>query len=290
MFRRFILGGVAVAALAMPASAPASVQLGAFANEPGGITALQSDLSGHLTIDHHYAPWSYKAWAKVTTADTAAGRIPLFSWSAAPTTTAAAIASGAQDTTIVAAARALAATGQTIYLRPFYEFDQPQGHPRYIGTPADVITAWQRLVTLFRDNGATNVKFVWCPMSFDFAKGVAQKFWPGASYVDYVGADGYNFPGRSIRTPDTIFDAAYTFAVGQGKPFFIAETATNSTDAGTPAWIESLGPWAAARPDVAAIVYFDSISPKTYDYRLIAYPQNLAAFDALSVNGVFQGS
>jgi len=289
MFRRFILVGVAVAALAMPASAFASVQLGAFANEPGGIATLQSDLSGHLTIDHHYAPWTYRAWASVTAADAQAGRIPLFSWSAAPTTTAAAIASGAQDTTIVAAAKALAATGQTIYLRPFYEFDQPQGHPRYIGTPADVITAWQRLVTLFRDNGATNVRFVWCPMSFDFAKGIAQKFWPGASYVDYVAADGYNFPGRSLRTPDTIFDSAYTFAVSQGKPFFIAETATNSTDAGTGAWIESLGPWAAAHPDVAAIVYFDSISPKKYDYRLIAYPQNLAAFDALSVDGVFQG-
>ena len=290
MFRRLILAGAAVAALALPASAFGAVQLGAFANEPGGIATLQSDLAGHLTIDHHYAPWTYKAWAKVTAADAAAGRIPLFSWSAAPVTTAAAITSGTQDTTIVEAAKAMAATGQTIYLRPFYEFDQPQGHPRYIGTPAQVITAWQRLVTLFRDNGATNVKFVWCPMSFDFAKNVAQEFWPGAAYVDYVAADGYNFPGRSIRTPDTIFDAAYAFAVSQGKPFVVAETASNSSEAGTPGWIESFGPWAAAHPDVAAIVYFDSISPKTYDYRLIAYPQNLAAFDQLSQNAVFQGN
>jgi len=290
MFRRLIICGIAVAGLVFPAGAFASVQLGVFANEAGGIAALQQKLgAGTIAIDHHYAPWTYRRWAQVTAADAAGGHIPLFSWSAARTTTAAAIASGSQDPVIVAAARALAATGKPIYLRPFYEFDQPQGHPRYIGTPAEVVVAWQRLVTLFRDNGATNVKFVWCPMAFDYANGKAQKFWPGASYVDDVAADGYNFPGARFRTFDTIFQSAYAFAVAQQKPFFIGETAATSTDAQTPAWVASIGAWAATHTDTAAIVYFDSISPKGYDFRVMAHPAVLAAFRTLLTDQAFTG-
>jgi hypothetical protein len=147
MFRRLIICGVAAAALAFPAGALASVQIGVFANESGGIATLQQKLGGgKLAIDHHYAPWTYTSWARATAADAASGHIPLFSWSAAPKTTAAAIASGSQDAVIVAAARAIAATGRPVYLRPFYEFDQPVGHPRYIGTPAEVVLAWRRLV------------------------------------------------------------------------------------------------------------------------------------------------
>jgi beta-mannanase len=286
MFRRLIICGVAAAALAFPAGALASVQIGVFANESGGIATLQQKLGGgKLAIDHHYAPWTYTSWARATAADAASGHIPLFSWSAAPKTTAAAIASGSQDAVIVAAARAIAATGRPVYLRPFYEFDQPVGHPRYIGTPAEVVLAWRRLVTLFRQNGATNVTFVWCPMAFDYANGRAAQFWPGAAYVDDVGADGYNFPGARFRSFGTIFQSAYAYAVAQRKPFFVAETASTSTNPQTPAWIASIGPWAAAHTDTAAIVYFDSISPKGYDFRLLCHPTVLDAFRTLLTGG-----
>lgn len=289
MFRRLIIWGVAAASLALPTSALANVQLGAFANESGGITTLQQQVGRSLAIDHHYASWTYGSWRYATATDTAAGRIPLFSWSAAPKTTAAAIVSGTQDSIVVAAARAMAATHEPIYLRPFYEFDQPIGHKRYIGTPSEVVLAWQRVVTLFRDNGATNVKFVWCPMAFDYANGKALQFWPGASFVDDVAADGYNFPGARFRSFGTIFAAAYTYAVSQNRPFFVAETASNSLDSRTPDWIRSIGQWAAMHTDTQAIVYFDSISPKGYDFRLIAHAPELAAFTALSQGAAFTG-
>ena len=105
----------------------ATIQLGAFANEPGGISVLEQELGYHLSIDHTYVPWTFTSWAKRVAPDIAAGRTPLLSWSAAPTTTAAAIAAGTQDAVITNAALALKASGKTIYLRPFYEFDQPVG-------------------------------------------------------------------------------------------------------------------------------------------------------------------
>jgi Glycosyl hydrolase family 26 len=278
--RHLVAAGVLLAMIASPASASPSVQLGVFPNESGGIAAFEQKLGEPVSIDHSYVPWTFKSWSKRIAPDLAAGRTPLLSWSAAPTTNASAIASGSQDATITAAAAALKAAGKTIYLRPFYEFDQPQGHPRYIGTPAQVIAAWQHTYNVFQSVGATNVKFVWCPMSFDFKKGVAQQFWPGAQYVDYVGADGYNFPGKKWRSFGTIFQYAYDYSVAQGKPFFVAETASPGNDPRTPGWIADAEQWANANTNTAAVVYFDSISPKGFDFRLAAHPLAFTAYQS----------
>jgi hypothetical protein len=261
------------------ASNPNGFQLGVFANEPGGVSAFEQKLGYKVSVDHTYVPWTFKSWSNRIAPDLTSGRTPFLSWSAAPTTTASAIASGSQDATIKAAATALKAAGKTIYLRPFYEFDQPQGHPRYIGTPAQVIAAWQHTYNVFQSVGATNVKFVWCPMGFDYAKGVAQQFWPGGQYVDYVAADAYNFPGyKKWKSFDTLFAPAYNYAVSQGKPFFVAETASPGADPQTPGWIASAQTWAASHPDTAVISYFDSISPKNYDFTLMAHPAAFSAY------------
>jgi hypothetical protein len=280
MLRPLIAGGLILAALAAPASATAgaTASVGAFPNETGGAAVLQQHLGTTLGIDSHYVPWDFTSWAKKIAPDKTDGSTPMLSWSAAPLTTASAIAAGSQDARITAAAKALKAEGVTIYLRPFYEFDQPKGHPRYIGTSTELIAAWRHTRSIFRSVGATNVKFVWCPMSFDYASGVAQKFWPGAGYVDYVAADGYNFPGRKWRAFGEIFDAAYSFSVAQGRPFYIAETASPGNDPRTPSWISGAAQWVAQSPNVAAVVYFDSVSPKGYDFRLYAHPATFTAY------------
>ena len=278
MLRRAIAAAVALAVLAAPATAAATARVGAFPNESGGILVLEQALGQPLAIDHSYVSWDFTSWQKRIAPDLSAGRTPLLSWSAAPKTTAAAIASGSQDARIDAAAAALKASGATVLLRPFYEFDQPIGHPRYIGTPTQVIAAWRHLFNRFRLDGATNVKFVWCPMAFDYTKGVAQQFWPGPKYVHYVAADGYNFPGQKWRSFDAIFQDAYAFAVARGKRFLIAETASPATDLRTPGWIAEAAVWAQANTDVAAIVYFDSVSPKGYDFRLTPNALVLGAY------------
>lgn len=279
MLRPQIAGGLILAALAVPASAAAAT-VGAFPNETGGAAVLQQHLGTTLPIDGHYVPWDFTSWSRKLAADKADGSTPMLSWSAAPLTTAAAIASGSQDARITAAAQALKAEGITIYLRPFYEFDQPQGHPRNIGSATDVIAAWRHTRSIFQSVGAANVKFVWCPMAFDYPTGVAQRFWPGASYVDYVAADGYNFPGRKWRAFGDIFAAGYAFSVSQGRPFFIAETASPGSDPRTPSWIAGAAQWVASSPNVAAVVYFDSMSPKGYDFRLYAHAAAFAAYKA----------
>jgi hypothetical protein len=292
--RRTILLVLALAAAAGTAAAPAAqagsitpssgVYLGAFANETGGIATLESDIGRHLALDRTYMPWTFTHWAQRIAPDVAAGRIPELAWSAAPATTAAAIASGTQDKLITAAARALRDTGADVMLVPWYEFDQPRGHKRFIGGPKKVIAAWRRMVGLFRAAGATNVHFVWTPMAYDFgahAKVDARTFYPGDAYVHWIGADAYNLPGAPFRTQGQLLDAAVAFATAHHKPFIVGETASLASVAATPAWIEAYGAWAALHPAVKAVNFFDSISPKGNDFRLIAYPALLTAFTNL---------
>src|SRR5579859_426723 len=104
--RRLLLAATAVAVVLAAAAPGAGAQsilpssgiyLGAFANEPGGITTLESDIGRTLALDRSYMPWTFTGWAKRIAPDAAAGRIPELAWSAAPATTAAAIAAGTQD-------------------------------------------------------------------------------------------------------------------------------------------------------------------------------------------------
>jgi len=258
---------------------PSGTLMGAFPNEPGGIAALESRLGRRLVIVNRYVPWTFANWATFA-AYLRAGHLPMISWSARPTTNAAAIASGSQDALIRRAAIALRGVGGNVLLRPFYEFDQPTGHPRAMGTPAQVIAAWRRVYAIFAAEHATNVHFVWCPMAFDFARGVAQRYWPGSAYVQWVGADGYNFPGSTWHSFGQLFQSAYSFAVAQRKPLIAAETASPAADPRTPAWIAGAASFIASHPDFKAVSYFDSVSPKGYNFRIASNPKTLAAFVA----------
>ena len=285
------LAVAAPAALAGSIVPASGVYLGAFANEPGGITTLETAIGRNLALDRTYVPWTFTGWANRIAPDKAAGRIPELAWTAAPTTTAAAIAAGTQDRVILAAARAMRDSGTQIMLVPWYEFDQPRGHKRFIGGPKRVIAAWRHMVRLFRAVGATNVHFVWTPMAYDFgpyANVDAAAFYPGNAYVHWIGADAYNFPGAPFRTQAELLDPALAFAHKHKKPFIVGETASLSSNAQTPTWIEAYGSWAALHPHVKAITYFDSISPKGNDFRLIAHPSVLAAFAALGQEASMQ--
>ncbi len=252
---------------------------GAFPNDSGGISALEAKVGRRLAINHRYVPWDFSNWSHFL-ADKAAHRVPMISWSAAPMTNAAAIANGSQDAVLKRAALGLKALHANVLLRPFYEFDQPKGHPRYIGSPSQVIAAWRHTFKVFRALGAKKVKFVWCPMAFDFPKGIAQRFWPGAKYVNWVGADGYNFPGQKWRSFGDIFVYANRFAKKMGKPTIAAETASPANDPRTPHWMAAAAAWIRAHHNFKAVSYFDSVSPKGYNFRITSSSHVLKTYRA----------
>jgi hypothetical protein len=283
-FAMLVITAALVATAAAQATAGAAnlvprhgVLWGAFPNERSGVAGLQNRVGRNLAVYIKYEPWTFSHW-KHFKKPLAHRRVPIISWSAAPTTTAAAIAGGSQDRIILRAAKQLKALRHPLFLRPFYEFDQPAGHPRQIGSPAAVVAAWRHTFRLFRAAGAANVRFVWSPMAFDFAKHIAQRFWPGRNYVNWIGPDGYNFPGKKWHSWKYIFGRAYKFSLKHHAPMMIPEVAAPVNDPRTPGWIRKGAKWIRHHTAVKSVTWFDSISPKGYNFQVMTNKATLKAF------------
>jgi len=142
--------------------------------------------------------------------------------------------------------------------------------------PAVFVAAWRHLVTVFRAWGAFNVTWLWAVNSLAGGPGQAaspQPWWPGASYVDWVGIDGYYYyPAESFAT---LFGGTIS-AVRRftRDPVLITETGV-APEAGQAAKIPGL--FAGARAaGILGIVLFDAGGYR--DWRIDSDPAALAAF------------
>jgi mannan endo-1,4-beta-mannosidase len=245
------------------------------------VEALQSKLGRHIDIVNWYQNWEPGSWAEqfhpdVLNAVTHSGRTPLLTWE--PWTPGGAdqprfrlrrIAEGDFDAYIASWADQLKATGTDVYLRPMHEMNgnwYPWGATIGDNTPELYIRAWRRMVDIFRDHGATNVKFVWCPVPFsvpDKPGNQLEDYYPGTRYVDVLSLDGYNWGSTrpeygGWQSFDSIFRAAYHRLTKLGpQPVWIAEVASAPEGGNKTAWVRDM--WASARtmPRLEALVWFD---------------------------------
>jgi hypothetical protein len=127
-------------------------------------------------------------------------------------------------------------------LRVFADEVKSYGHPVIIGfasepdgnwyrwgyrhTPAATwVAAWRHVVTLFRQDGASNITWLWTMnASLGTATGPLKDWWPGGDYVDWVGLDGYYFH------PDSTFASVFAPTIASvraftSKPVLLSETA-----------------------------------------------------------------
>jgi len=289
-----------LAAVVLAAAAPASAHVrtgrnlvprhgalfGAFVNSSGdawaNVVGLQRTLGYPLTIVHHYRPWSITSY-RIDTSALAHRQIPMISWSPGGTTTAAEFTSGSQDALITRTARDIKALHKKIFVRLAYEMDQPRGHPRYIGTPSEFVPAWRHVVRIFHRVGAKNARFVWCAIAANFKTGHAQAYYPGDRFVNWIAADGYNWYPAKPKWAGyrSIFSSFYHWAKRHGKPLMIAETGSMEDPhaAGRKAhWLMRARKGVHAHGHIKAVVYFDSVSPKGYDFRVQTSGSSLKAF------------
>jgi Glycosyl hydrolase family 26 len=135
----------------------------------------------------------------------------------------------------------IAAGGYDKYLRSFADSVRSFGHPIIIGfghemnaswyswgygnvPPSTFVAAWRHIVTLFRDQGADNVTWLWTLQADEPGTGPIASWWPGAQYVTWVGIDGYYY-----RPSDT-FTSVFGKTLAQvrmftGEPVLVSETA-----------------------------------------------------------------
>jgi mannan endo-1,4-beta-mannosidase len=134
-------------------------------------------------------------------------------------------------------------------------------------------------VTVFRESGASNVTWLWDVSGESRATGPVRDWWPGGSYVDWIGIDGYYF------TSTDSFSSVIGSTVGQirqftSKPILLAEVGIGPA-AGQAAKIPGL--FAGIRRDhLLGLIWFDVYQrrgPYHQDWQL-RQPAAVAAFRA----------
>jgi len=81
---------------------------------------------------------------------------------------------------------------------------EPETSLNSSGQGAEFIAAWRKVVTVFRGQGVTNADYLWIMTAYSFKardRRRAVDWYPGEAYIDYMGADAYNWyncrPGTS---------------------------------------------------------------------------------------------
>ena len=233
------------------------------------VERLEDKIGRRLGIDHQYYKWDSAFPTKQETWDKRRGRIPFLNWKAERTDGGVVgwseIAGGSQDQWIRRRATALSDFRAPIYLTFHHE---PENDLSRYGTPADYAAAFERIVTLFEEEGVSNVAFVWTMMSWTFDPDSGRDpmaYYPGDGYVDLIGVDGYNWygvrPDEQWRSLAYIVEPARSFAASREKPWIVVEygVAEDPEQPGRKAkWFLRAGRAAERWPDLAGLVYFDS--------------------------------
>jgi mannan endo-1,4-beta-mannosidase len=145
--------------------------------------------------------------------------------------------------------------------------------------PSTFVAAWQHIVTLFRKEGADNVTWLWTLEADGYGTGpVVKDWWPGASYVSWVGIDGYYY------SPSNTFANVFAKTIDQvrkftNRPVLLSETAV----ARRANQITNIGNLfeGMTKYKTLGLVWFDkdqSRQPEHQDWRIEGDPQAEAAF------------
>jgi glycosyl hydrolase family 26 len=144
-----------------------------------------------------------------------------------------------------ASVAAIARGTYDLYLRQYADSVRDFGHAVVIGfahemnstryawgyrhvRPSTFVAAWRHIVTLFHDEGADNVTWLWTINQNRPGSGRLAAWWPGANYVTWVGIDGYYF--RPSDTFTNVFGATiHQVRAFTNKPILLSETAVGPT-------------------------------------------------------------
>jgi hypothetical protein len=205
------------------------------------------------------------------------------------------IAAGRYDGYFRKEADALSGLGITVMLRFAHEMNllsSDWGPGKAGNTGSAYADAWRHIVTIFRQEGAENVKWVWAP-NVDYGNRPFSQFFPGDDWVDYVALDGYNrgtVGGESWETFSHIFASSYaTITALSSKPVIIAETASDESGGSKAAWIEETFFDTIPRqmPRVSAVVWFNV--DKEQDWRIDSSEESLNAYRRVVASTLYGG-
>ena len=137
------------------------------------------------------------------------------------------IAAGVYDAYLQTYADSVRDFGHAVVIGFGHEMNAPWyswGYKHKDVPPATFRAAWQHIVTLFRNEGADNVTWLWTINRDTRSTGPIAEWWPGKAYVTWVGIDGY------YTKPSDTFDSVFGHTINQVRkitedPILLSETA-----------------------------------------------------------------
>ena len=104
------------------------------------------------------------------------------------------ITDGGYDSYLQSFADSVRAFGRSVIIGFGHEMNAYWYSWGYGHLPASTfVAAWRHIVTLFRQQGAVNVTWLWTLQADEPGTGPIRSWWPGEKYVTWVGIDGYYY-------------------------------------------------------------------------------------------------
>ncbi len=139
------------------------------------------------------------------------------------------IANGVYDFYLKAWAKEAKSIQTPLFIRLAHEMNDPYRYPwgPQNNEPKAFIAAWKYIHNLFKQQGVTNVIWIWAPHP---AYGFFDEYYPGTEYVDYVGIGTLNY-GPVVNwgkwwSFDEIFGNHYEEFAAFKKPILLTEFAS----------------------------------------------------------------
>lgn len=257
------------------------VSLSGVPGDPATLSNWERDVAGKaVSIVHWGHKWAdssnaYRAWSS-SAANSARshGSIPMISWTPQGGDNSkfqlSDIINGAHDGYIRDFATSAKNWGYPYMLRIMHEmngaWDYPWQEDENGNARGQFVQAWRHIVDIFRQQGATNVSYIWCP-SADWNGSPRPSYaslYPGDSYVDWTCLDGYNF-GTNANEGWQTFDQVYNYSynevlkVAPNKPLVIGEFGSVEQGGSKANWFtDALKTQIPGRyPRIRAAVYFN---------------------------------
>lgn len=282
-----------------PVPATNSIALGAFVDGfPSTFSVVDSYntlVSQTARIVMYYQTWTSQYntfYPQGADAAIARGAMPLITWE--PWVTSASIAAGDHDAYLRTYLTAVATWGKPIYIRPMHEMNgdwYPWGYGVNGNTAADLQNAFRKIVTIGREVGATNVRWVWSP-NVGTSRVSYAAIYPGDEYVDWLGLDGYNWGTSQTwsvwQSLQTVFKSSYdSITALSAKPLMIGETASSELGGDKASWIRTGFSYIeTSMPRIKAVVWFHA--NKETDWRVNSSSNSLTAFREIAAR--FKGT
>mgnify|MGYP001571701004 CR=1 FL=1 len=272
---------------------------------PEALLEFERIVKKKVAIAHYYIGWEYLADKEL---QTQFGLLRSFGWEpmlnvnpyyfsgGCPATKLPlykAIAEGNCDDFLHKAGKNLSQINKPFYLLFAWEMNNPKNEwsVSYTGSSTDdFVRAWRHIYTIFKQENATNVIWVFCPNIPDNLDTPYSKLYPGDDFVDWTGLDGYNWGTTQSWSEWVSFSGVFTgpynklIAIAPDKPMMLAEVNTTDKGGDKGAWYKDMFIKQIPHnfPKVQAVVIYneDRNKQENVDWRVGATHESLRDFSS----------